>query len=145
MTWLFSYKPRHHFEPEHPGLAGLFPLGRGFSVTNQLHPCCDFANLLHNVSQILHPQMLRNNQQSISSQLSEVSRSAPPATSVLEELCLHSVFLSQPFLLHLNLLPDSLYLEAVEPLQVPWIHPPVSSKSSSAPGSRDVDLTAGAD
>lgn len=89
--------------------------------------------------------MLGSNQQSISSQLSEVSRSAPPAASMLQKLCLDSVWLSQPFLLHLNLLPDPLYLEVVEPLQVPWIHPPVSSKSIYAPGRHSVDLTAGAD
>lgn len=80
------------------------------------------------------PQMLGNNQHSVSSQLSEVSRSPQcPAASVLEKLCLHSVLLSQPFLFHLKLLPDPLFLEAVQSLQVPRVHPPVSSKIQLCP------------
>lgn len=89
--------------------------------------------------------MLGHNQQSVSSQVSEFSRFAPPAASVLERLCFHSVSLSQPFLLHLNLLPHPPYLGAEEALQVPWIHPPAGSKSSSATGRRGVYLMAGAD
>lgn len=89
--------------------------------------------------------MLGNFQQSVSFQLPDVSSSTPPAASALEKLYLHSVMLLQPLGSSSDFLPHPLYLEAVEPLQVPWIHPPVSSKPSSAPGRCGVDLIAGAD
>lgn len=89
--------------------------------------------------------MLGNVQQSISFQLSEVSGSTLQAALVLKKLYLHSVTLLQPLGSSSDFLPAVVYLEAVEPLQVPWIQPPVSSKSSSAPGRWIVDLMAGAD
>lgn len=87
--------------------------------------------------------MLGNFEQSVSFQLSEVSGSAPQAASVLEKLYLHPVTLLQPLGSSSDFLPAPVYLEAVE--QVSLIQPPVSSKSSSAPGRCSVDLMAEAD
>lgn len=106
---------------------------------NQLHSWCDFANFTAHYVSNPDSKVLGNFQQSVIFQLPEVSGSAPPAASweALLALCdiLQLLGSSSDFL------PHPQYLEAVEPLQVPWIQPPVSSKSSRYA----VDLMGGAD
>lgn len=66
----------------------LFPSGQGFNAMNQLHSCCDFANFIAHYLSNPDFKKLGNFKQSVSFQLPEVSGSAPPAASVLEELAL---------------------------------------------------------